>query len=723
MSQKVIKSSKSQNTTGLLVGALVFGLIAAGLSALYLKNREAAIREALAEKQSQMVAVVVAAGDLPPGTVITKQNVAVRKIPREFVYPQVILPEQFANVEGRFLVKPLAQGTPLLVTFIETDIARSFSDTIDVGRRAMTIQVDEVNSVSGFIRPDDHIDLFVYGRIKGGIMPAGMGGEEIPDTDVVLPVLQNVKVLATGRDAHGFYQERLVMSQQNKNPFNYTTLTVDVSAKEAAMLAKAEDSGDIIALLRNRKDQGRADFTIIDGTSLIRNAIDMAEAARIQAENNSADCMKQLQPGDVKMVKGVVVDANDKPLAGLVTKPDGSVTTSGGRPVLDATGKLVEGVVMTPTGQILEDPDLRVNDDCMLVTKDGVVLSGRGLVVGEDGRLRTHDGKEVKARDLMVTEDGKLITADGVVLRESTLALDENGKVIKSGGFRVTEDGFIVTEDGRIMTKDGHVLEGAVLGADGKVRTADGELLIADDIIVNEDGSVTRADGSAIAGITASKDPAATRVMVTEDGFIVASDGTIMTADGKVLEGVTLGPDGKVRTADGTVLKAGDIVVNADGTVTDKNGKLIAGVTGKDDPARSAALMKGLATDFRETEDGFLVAADGTIMTRDGKVLEGVTLGADGKVRAADGTVLKASDIVVQADGSVTRRDGTRIAGVRADANSPQAKIMQKLLETREALGGGPARRGPGELRTFRFIAGGTSKDGVLPVNDVAVVP
>ena len=83
MNQKVIKSSKQRNTAGLLIAAIVFGLVAAGLSVLYLKNREAEIRAALAEKQSRMVAVVVAKKDLPPGSVISKENMAMPFLVRD----------------------------------------------------------------------------------------------------------------------------------------------------------------------------------------------------------------------------------------------------------------------------------------------------------------------------------------------------------------------------------------------------------------------------------------------------------------------------------------------------------------------------------------------------------------------------------------------------------------------------------------------------------------
>jgi pilus assembly protein CpaB len=246
----------------LLVAAAGFGMLAALLAVFYLKAREAALRAKLAPSD-KMIQVVVANRDLVKGTVVEADPAifAIRPIPQEYVHSDAITAAQLPQVQGKKLVENLAKGKALLYSFLDDHFPRDFSDTIPLQRRAMTVQVDEVNSVNGFIRPGNRIDILVS-------LPAGAAGSE-SSSGSVIPLLENVEVLATGRDSAYEYEEKMRLIQggvMHAPANNYTSITINVTPEQAALVETAQEKGDLLALLRNRIDTSGFGFTHSPGT-------------------------------------------------------------------------------------------------------------------------------------------------------------------------------------------------------------------------------------------------------------------------------------------------------------------------------------------------------------------------------------------------------------------------------------------------------------------------
>lgn len=563
----------------MLLWAIGFGILAAILAGLYIKQRAEDYLARLKAREAPEVAVVVAKTNLPRGTVLGSDNLAVRPVPLDLVPSGAVRPEQFPAVKGRVLVEPVAKGTPLLQAFIEDSIALDFSDTIDLGRRAMTIEVDELKSIGGLARPGNRIDIFAH-------LPPGTQSKG-DNKDVVVPVLQDILVLATGKSAFKDYQEKVLLGGLQPEQ-RYTNITVNVSARQAALLAQAQDKGDLFTLLRNRKDRGTATFSEIMPADLFTNAVAMAQESITRNQARSLDNLRVTEDGRIVTKDGIEIkDPNIIVKDGVVMTKDGVVLNGKGL-VVDKDGR-----IRTADGHLVSGDNISVTEGGKIITGDGKVLGDAvrvrkdGLLVTADGTLTTKDGRVLgkdmskefkKTRDgLLVTKDGKTVTRDGRVL----------GKVTR------TRDGFYVDEQGRVLTKDGTVLEGVTVNENGEVVTADGRVLKAEDIVVNADGSVTTRDGEVLEGVSGKPLPVdeqlaakiASGVTKTRDGFFVRGDGTVVTRDGTVLKGVRVNERGQVVTADGRVLKADDIVVNADGTVSTKSGRRIPGVTGEKLPA------------------------------------------------------------------------------------------------------------------------------------------
>ena len=229
-----LKLPKLNRNWLMLGGAIALGVVALVLSNKLLHDRLAQV-DAEARGRHKLVTVVVAKQDLPLGFKIQPRAFAIRQIPAEYVHASSIDPQHFAQLLGRKLVAPVAGGEALLQVHVES-LSQVFSSTLENGNRALTTEVDEVNSISGLLRPTDHIDLMATAR-----------GSGTNATEVTFPLLTNVEVLATGqvtrRGEGGSDQTR-----------TYTTITLSLNPVDAQRLVVAKNSGKLTAVLRNPED-------------------------------------------------------------------------------------------------------------------------------------------------------------------------------------------------------------------------------------------------------------------------------------------------------------------------------------------------------------------------------------------------------------------------------------------------------------------------------------
>jgi pilus assembly protein CpaB len=217
----------------MLGGAIALGVVAMVLSNKMIKDHIAQL-DAAERDSHKMISVVVAKEDLPLGARVQPGLFAMRKIPAEYVHASAVRPQSFGQYVGQKLVAPIKGGEALLQVHLES-ATPVFSSTLENGNRALTTEVDEVNSISGLLRPSDHIDLMATAH-----------GSGTSSTEVTFALLSNVEVLATGqvtRKSEGTNQAR-----------TYTTITLSVSPEDAQRIIIAKNSGRLTAVLRNPDD-------------------------------------------------------------------------------------------------------------------------------------------------------------------------------------------------------------------------------------------------------------------------------------------------------------------------------------------------------------------------------------------------------------------------------------------------------------------------------------
>lgn len=222
--------------TGMGRSLAVLGLAGlAGLAAAWSARQhiQGHVERLEADARTPVVARVVAAHDLPAGTRLNAEHLASRSFPAGLAPSDSIGADHYARLTGMVLRSSLRAGDLVLPVHGKVVEQAAFSSQLGEGRRAVTMPVDAINSVSGLLQPGDLIDLYVsfdYQRRR-----------------ITAPLLQGVLVLATGAQTQ-MPPETSAMSH------GFSTVTLDASPEDAVKLVAARQSGSITAVLRHPGD-------------------------------------------------------------------------------------------------------------------------------------------------------------------------------------------------------------------------------------------------------------------------------------------------------------------------------------------------------------------------------------------------------------------------------------------------------------------------------------
>lgn len=231
--------------TWLILGvALGIGILAALAAKTYLSNQLEAIES---RGKGKTVNVIVAKGDIAKGAKLSSENVAVRPIPVEYAHSVAVLPDNFERIDGQALAYPVKSGEMILWAMMETQKVPTFSARVEAGRRAMTVPVDEINSISGLVEPGDIIDLMLTLDQKG--------------KKVTFPLLQSVQVMATGQHVED--------DPKSGERRQYSTVTLNTSPEQAQNVIVAREVGKLTALLRNPDDKQALGSASVDVAALL----------------------------------------------------------------------------------------------------------------------------------------------------------------------------------------------------------------------------------------------------------------------------------------------------------------------------------------------------------------------------------------------------------------------------------------------------------------------
>jgi pilus assembly protein CpaB len=217
-----------------LVVAVFFGLIAAyGIFNFLRQQRQAA--EAL---RTQTQDVVIAAKDIPAGSTIAEAMLKDGTV-RAIKWPKASVPAGAfgtpTEVIGKVNRVKIMANEPILESRLSGDGA-GLTVRLEPGKRAMAVRVDEIIGVSGFIVPDDRVDVIVT------TTPPGVTTNDARLSKIVL---QNKRVLSVAQSTE----------QKDGKPQVARSITLEVSPEEAEKLSLAYQEGPIVLALRGVGDE------------------------------------------------------------------------------------------------------------------------------------------------------------------------------------------------------------------------------------------------------------------------------------------------------------------------------------------------------------------------------------------------------------------------------------------------------------------------------------
>lgn len=230
----------------MLIGASLSGVLAGYVALVYVSEEPAPL-----EAASPSRTVVVASRDIPAGGILRREDV------ETVSWPGSALPEGFATqpgeVVGRGLIVEVRENEPLLAwKLADKEAGGGLSITIPEGMRAVSVEVDEVVGVAGFVLPGTRVDVIAT------VMP---GTDRTRTTTRI--ILQNIRAMAADQR----YQQDI-----DGEPQYVTVVTLLVTPEQAEELTLAATEGRIQLALRNTLDAEEVETQGRQITALLRGA-------------------------------------------------------------------------------------------------------------------------------------------------------------------------------------------------------------------------------------------------------------------------------------------------------------------------------------------------------------------------------------------------------------------------------------------------------------------
>jgi pilus assembly protein CpaB len=213
----------------LVVFSLCMGALAAWVANGWVNER----LTAAAEVDDGAKPVIVAAMDIPYGTKIEGRHMKVAHLPEDSV------PETAFSVleepEGMVATTDISRGEVLVAARLARhDGGSTLAALVQENMRAVTVRVDDVVGVAGFLLPGNRVDVLATRMERGGSRRAR--------TETIL---KNIKVLAVDQTA---------ATQQNE-PVIVRAVTLELTPNQSEEIVKAKEEGTIQLTLRNPLDE------------------------------------------------------------------------------------------------------------------------------------------------------------------------------------------------------------------------------------------------------------------------------------------------------------------------------------------------------------------------------------------------------------------------------------------------------------------------------------
>jgi pilus assembly protein CpaB len=282
------------------IALIVVALAMAGGTVFLARGWLNAQRAALVQQKGEQAApkpavrVLVAKEDLPIGHFIKPEDLRWQAWPDETVAPSYPVEgrRKLEDFTGAVVRLEMAAGEPLTDKRVVKPGDRGFlAAVLEPGMRAVSVPVNATTGISGFVVPGDRVDVLLTHSIK----------EEDSEGKAIVrrateTVLSNVRVLAVDQRLDGQTPEATVA----KNA------TLEVTAKQAEVIAVVGDLGKLSLSLRSLRKEELENQAIVAAGSVVRKPTPKEEAKRQRSLTWDSDVSRILRPSGPKSKNNTV---------------------------------------------------------------------------------------------------------------------------------------------------------------------------------------------------------------------------------------------------------------------------------------------------------------------------------------------------------------------------------------------------------------------------------
>ena len=205
-----------------------------GVGAAWVANNWVQLRsgQLSAVNNENEITVVVASMDIPYGTKISARHLNTISLPKAAVPGDAVLDPE--SIEGQVSSTDVVSGEMLMKSRLsEHGSGSTLAALINDNMRAITVRVDDVVGVAGFLLPGNYVDIIAVKLDRNS---------KIAKTDTVL---KKIRVLAVDQKAR----------TDDSEPVVVRAVTLEMMPQESEVLAKSMAEGTIQLTLRNPNEE------------------------------------------------------------------------------------------------------------------------------------------------------------------------------------------------------------------------------------------------------------------------------------------------------------------------------------------------------------------------------------------------------------------------------------------------------------------------------------
>jgi pilus assembly protein CpaB len=209
-------------------------------------------KDAFKKMQADQTAVIVAKKNIPKGTLLEASMLDTKIFPNKYVQPQAVTAaDRVSGMVAMMDIPADDQITLAKVSSTRASAGAGLASVTPMGKRAITIAVDNIASLAGMIKAGNYVDVIAMLQIPVQT-PDGKTQSQV----AVIPLFQNVLILAVGQDTGGMVVEstsRYAKSAE-KDSSSAPLITLALTPQEASLIAFVQEQGKIRLTMRSPAD-------------------------------------------------------------------------------------------------------------------------------------------------------------------------------------------------------------------------------------------------------------------------------------------------------------------------------------------------------------------------------------------------------------------------------------------------------------------------------------